>query len=112
MEISGVERIPMRRRNLFKMLAASPTALLARPTSLLAQWGSPAFNSVGEVMCVPSIAKLRTIQPGLVPCVVLLGYDDPGDGGGGGFDWDALSKEADNGGTVLPQLEMEKAFVR
>lgn len=33
--------------------------------------------------------------------VTVLGYSDPGDGGGGDFYWDASSTDADDGGTVF-----------
>jgi hypothetical protein len=50
---------------------------------------------------VNTIADLRALSPGVLPCLTLLGYHAPGDGGGGLFCWDATSTDPDNGGTVI-----------
>jgi hypothetical protein len=54
--------------------------------------------------CAKSIAELRALQPGAVPCLVVLGYYAPGDGGGSEFYWDAVATESDNGGTIIVPL--------
>ena len=42
-------------------------------------------------------------------CVIVKGYYEPGDGGGGTFVWDEKSKEADNGGTIIaPHFNITK----
>jgi hypothetical protein len=51
--------------------------------------------------CVNSIADLRALSPGAAPCLTLLGYYTPGDGGGGDFYWDPSATEADNVGTTI-----------
>ena len=51
--------------------------------------------------CVNSIADLKALPGGAFPCVQLLGYHTPGDGGGGEFFWDASSAEPDDGGTII-----------
>ena len=51
--------------------------------------------------CVNSIAALKGLGAGVVPCLTVLGYHAPGDGGGGSFYWDASATEPDNGGTVI-----------
>jgi hypothetical protein len=56
---------------------------------------------VGSAMvelCVKSITELKALNAGAVPCLTVLGYYAPGDGGGGGFYWDPSGMEADNGG--------------
>jgi hypothetical protein len=54
-----------------------------------------------DCCCLDSIAELKTLAPGALPCAALLGYRAPGDGGGGQFYWDSQSTEPDNGGTVI-----------
>ena len=54
-----------------------------------------------EQRCVDTLAKLKAVGAGVVPCLSLLGYYTPADGGGGNFYWDASSAEAENGGTVI-----------
>jgi len=39
--------------------------------------------------CVNSIADLRALGPGASDCLTVLGYNTPGDGGGGEFFWDS-----------------------
>jgi hypothetical protein len=41
--------------------------------------------------CVDTITKLRELIPalGMIPCVMVNGYHEPGDGGGGSFFWDS-----------------------
>jgi hypothetical protein len=51
--------------------------------------------------CVNSIADLRALNPGAVPCLTLLGYYAPGDGGGGDLYWDPLATDLDNDGTTI-----------
>jgi hypothetical protein len=51
--------------------------------------------------CVNSIADLRALNAGAVPCLSVLGYHGPDDGGGGDFYWDASATETDNGGTII-----------
>jgi len=51
--------------------------------------------------CVNSIAALKALGAGVVPCLTVLGYYAPGDGGGGSFYWDASATENDNGGTII-----------
>ncbi len=51
--------------------------------------------------CVTSIAALKALGPGVVPCLEVLGYYAPGDGGGGSFYWDALAAEPDDTGTII-----------
>lgn len=51
--------------------------------------------------CVNSIADLTALNAGAAPCLTVLGYYAPGDGGGGEFYWNASSTEPDNGGTVI-----------
>jgi hypothetical protein len=50
--------------------------------------------------CVNSIADLRMLGAGVVPCLTVLGYYAPGDGGGGIFSW-SLTSGTDDGGTVI-----------
>ena len=45
--------------------------------------------------------QLRGYAPGASDWLMLLGYHEPGDGGGGAFFWDANSTAADNVGTVI-----------
>ena len=42
--------------------------------------------------CVDTIAKLKEIipGPGMIPCVMVNGYHESGDGGGGSFLWDSV----------------------
>jgi hypothetical protein len=51
--------------------------------------------------CVNCIAALKALGAGVVPCLTVLGYHAPGDGGGGNFYWDASATEIDNGGTIF-----------
>jgi hypothetical protein len=51
--------------------------------------------------CVKSIAALKALAAGVVPCLTVLGYYAPGDGGGGSFYWDASATEPDNAGTII-----------
>lgn len=51
--------------------------------------------------CVKTIKDLRALTPADPMCIVLEGYYEPGDGGGGTFVWNAKSNEADNGGTII-----------
>lgn len=53
------------------------------------------------VKAVPTMADLRARKPKSDDVVWLRGYRRPNDGGEGFFHWDADSKDADNGGTVL-----------
>lgn len=55
---------------------------------------------------VTDVTELRSIDPSTESldantAVNLLGYTDPGDGGGGTLYWDASSTETDNGGTIF-----------
>ncbi|MDX2024335.1 MAG: hypothetical protein SF187_29100 [Deltaproteobacteria bacterium] len=51
---------------------------------------------------VPTIARLRQLQPpGDVATVVVKGYRKLNDGGGGDFYWDSMSDEPDDGGTIF-----------
>jgi hypothetical protein len=51
--------------------------------------------------CCETIADLKTLGAGVVPCVMVLGYHASGDGGGGDFYWDASANEQDNAGTII-----------
>jgi hypothetical protein len=51
--------------------------------------------------CVHSIAGLKALEAGVLPCMTVLGYYVPGDGGGGDFYWDATSAAPDDGGTII-----------
>ena len=51
--------------------------------------------------CVNSLADLKALGADVTPCLTVLGYHVPGDGGGGGFYWDPSATEADNGGTII-----------
>jgi hypothetical protein len=58
--------------------------------------------------CLPSIAELRARAAGFVPCVTVLGYYVPADGGGGDFCWDPTANvdlaqfpTGEDGGTVI-----------
>jgi hypothetical protein len=63
--------------------------------------------------CLGTMADLRELDVnkiagwddggivGAVPCVTVLGYHAPGDGGGGQFYWEGSSREVENGGTVI-----------
>ena len=57
--------------------------------------------------CVNSIADLRALDAGVVPCLTALGYHAPGDGGGGNFYWDDLATEADNAATVIKPASIQ-----
>jgi hypothetical protein len=51
---------------------------------------------------VNSIAELRGLRPGdSARCITVLGYLDPGDGGGGTFYWDNANVEGDDRGTII-----------
>ncbi|MFD8570368.1 peptidase C14 [Streptomyces sp. NPDC059639] len=55
-----------------------------------------------DALCVDTVAALRTVKgvrDGAV--VIVAGYREPGDGGGMAVHWDATSKAAHNGGTVI-----------
>jgi hypothetical protein len=56
---------------------------------------------MAESCRVNSIADLKALHVGAVPCLTLLAYYVPGDGGGGEFYWDALSNEPDDRGTII-----------
>src|ERR1700752_3959488 len=47
-----------------------------------------------------TISELKT-QPESSRCVLVLGYDVPGDGGGGVFYWDPASSEDEDGGRII-----------
>ena len=58
--------------------------------------------------CVKSIADLRALGPDVWECLTVLGYDTPGDGGGGEFFWDSsfnvdlhLWPSGEDGGLVI-----------
>src|SRR5256885_12656293 len=51
--------------------------------------------------CVGTMADLKALAPGVAPCLLLLGYNTPGDGGGGSFYWHGASTERDNVGTII-----------
>jgi hypothetical protein len=51
--------------------------------------------------CVNTVHGLLALSPGALPCVTVLGYYVPGDGGGGEFYWDATSTVPDDGGTIF-----------
>lgn len=51
--------------------------------------------------CVNSLVALKALGAGVVPCLTVLGYYAPADGGGGSFYWDDSASEPDNGGTVI-----------
>ena len=51
--------------------------------------------------CVTTMAEIRAFSAGVVPCLTVLGYYTPGDGGGGRFYWDAAATEVDNCGTII-----------
>src|SRR5262245_58554801 len=59
--------------------------------------------SVEGAACVETLADLRSldVNPGMVACVRLLGYEAPGDGGEGEFWYDAEDAGPDNGGTII-----------
>jgi hypothetical protein len=56
---------------------------------------------MGESCCLKSIADLKALKDGAVPCLTLLGYYGPGDGGGSEFYWDPSSNEPDDRGTII-----------
>ena len=61
-------------------------------------------NTLTELGAVRAIFLLKAVNTDTVvdnQSVEVLGYHEEGDGGGGSFYWDALSVEADNGGTVI-----------
>jgi hypothetical protein len=65
------------------------------------------FHQIAED-CVNSIADLKALDAGAVPCLALLGYNAPGDGGGGAFFWDSsfnvdlnIWPNGEDGGTVI-----------
>jgi hypothetical protein len=58
--------------------------------------------------CVNSIAALKALGAGVAPCFTVLGYNAPGDGGGGQFFWDGsfaidvhLWPDGEDGGVVI-----------
>jgi nitrous oxidase accessory protein NosD len=54
---------------------------------------------------VPTIARLRALPPPATPDVVAVaGHSVPGDGGGGSFRFDRLSRAIDNDGTIVAPL--------
>jgi hypothetical protein len=53
------------------------------------------------LMHVSTISELKSIGPGESPVVLVLGYNTPGDGGGGFFFWDPVSSLTENGGSVI-----------
>jgi hypothetical protein len=52
-------------------------------------------------LCVNSMAELKALKAGTMPCLTVLGCSDPGDGGGGCFYWDATATQSDNRGTII-----------
>lgn len=66
--------------------------------------GGSTCNAQGQCVCpqqVDSIEALRDLSTPPAACVTARGYYQPGDGGGGDFNWDTAAAEADNGGTVI-----------
>jgi hypothetical protein len=61
--------------------------------------------------CIDTIRALKTKPAGFAACLCVLGYHEPGDGGGGTFYWDAGSFEPDNAGTIIAP-EPTKPFGR
>jgi hypothetical protein len=60
------------------------------------------FHGQGQAEhCIGSIAALKALSAGAVPCLTVLGYYTAGDGGGGAFYWDASCTEPDNAGTIF-----------
>lgn len=53
------------------------------------------------MLIVPTISDLRNMTGSSGPCVMVLCYIDPNDGGGGTFYWDENSNEADDRGLVI-----------
>lgn len=58
-------------------------------------------SAMAGCCCVDSMAELKALNAGAVPCLTVLRYYAPGDGGGGNFYWDASAAEADNAGTTI-----------
>src|SRR5216684_3772424 len=54
-----------------------------------------------DLRCVENIASLTALAASVVPCLTVLGYHAPGDGGGGTFYWDASATEPGNAGTIF-----------
>ena len=52
-------------------------------------------------MILQTIAELKTTMPQPTNYAHVLGYYNPGDGGGGEFYWDAAEVTPDNGGTIF-----------
>jgi Pectate lyase superfamily protein len=53
------------------------------------------------VRCVPTVGALRELAPAPGGCVLVSGYHQRGDGGGGTFSWDTAAGEPHNAGTVI-----------
>jgi hypothetical protein len=52
--------------------------------------------------CIEGIESLRAMEPSEEePCIFVLGYFLPGDGGGGIFRWNSTSIEVHNSGTII-----------
>ncbi|MFE6889076.1 peptidase C14 [Streptomyces sp. NPDC057694] len=84
------------------LLRASGLAGLAVVGTVAATGTAQAASSQDDVGHVDTVAALRTVKgvrDGAV--VIVAGYREPGDGGGMAVHWDATSKAAHNGGTVI-----------
>jgi len=58
-------------------------------------------NVFSQVQNVENISQLRALSPGVANQVNVAGYYISGDDGGGSFFWNAGSRSADNGGTII-----------
>jgi hypothetical protein len=61
-----------------------------------------AIKTIADLRKVELDAILKTIDPGCTPCVIVLGYHEPGDGGGGLFFWENSSAIEDFGTKIIP----------
>jgi hypothetical protein len=59
------------------------------------------LSSLGNQRIAENVVELRTISGFDNEVIDLLGYYVKGDKGGGSFFWDAVSTDADNGGTII-----------
>jgi hypothetical protein len=60
-----------------------------------------AIDLDADLSCVENIASLTALPGGVVPCLTVLGYYAPDDGGGGTFYWDAFATDPGDDGTIF-----------
>lgn len=92
------EPMPVMERRDF-LLGFSATGAVTG-TQVAAAADADALVSQG-VKVAPAMASLRALKPKSEEVVWLRGRRRPNDGGEGFFHWDADSKDADNGGTII-----------